>query len=157
MPMGNAAESNAPSLFTGTKIMRIAAHATIVTAGVAGLLGSALAADMTGADVKAFLSGKTVYLETTAASAAGQAGQAAIYFAEDGAALFRTPAGTIMRGKWEIQGTANCTAWKERPDASACVRYEKTADSVTVIDAASGQIRARIVKTAPGNAEQLPR
>jgi len=51
--------------------MRIAAHAIIITTGVVGLIGSALAADMTGANIKAFLSGKTTYLEATAASAAG--------------------------------------------------------------------------------------
>ena len=53
--------------------MRIAARTIIVTTGVVGLIGSALAADMTGADIKAFLSGNTTYLETTAASAAGTA------------------------------------------------------------------------------------
>ena len=34
-----------------------------------------------------------------------------------------------------------------------CVRYDKTGDTVTVTDAASGQIRGQIVKTAAGNAE----
>jgi hypothetical protein len=61
--------------------MRIAARAIIITTGVVGLIGSALAADMTGADIKAFLSGKTAYLETTAASASGVAGQVVIYWA----------------------------------------------------------------------------
>ena len=51
------------------KIMHIAAKAIIVTTGVVGLVGSALAADLTGPEIKAFLSGKTVYLETTTASA----------------------------------------------------------------------------------------
>ena len=134
--------------------MRIAAHAITATA-VLGLFGSALAAEMTGADVKAFLSGKTVYLETTAASSAAQAGQAMIYWAEDGTALFKTPGGAIMHGKWEIKGNTNCTDWKERPDDVGCVRYDKTGGAVTVIDTASGKTRARIVKTAPGNAEKL--
>ena len=71
--------------------MRIGAHATIVAASVAagavGLIGSAFAADMTGAEIKAFLSGKTAYLETTAASATGTPGQGVIYWAEDGTAL----------------------------------------------------------------------
>jgi hypothetical protein len=39
----------------------------IITAGVVGLIGSAFAADMTGPEIKALLSGKTSYLETTAA------------------------------------------------------------------------------------------
>jgi hypothetical protein len=134
--------------------MRIVSRAIIVTIGVGGLIGSALAGDMSGADIKTFLSGKTVYLETTAASASGQAGQGVIYWAEDGTALYKTPTGSIMHGKWEIKGNTNCTDWKERPN-TACVRYDKTGDGVTVIDAASGQIRAKIVKTAPGNGGKL--
>jgi hypothetical protein len=35
--------------------MRIAAKAIIVTTGVVGLVGSALAADLTGPEIKAFL------------------------------------------------------------------------------------------------------
>src|SRR5215469_10076612 len=104
--------------------MRIVARAIIVTTGVVGLLGSALAADMTGAEIKALLSGKTVYLETTTASSSGQAGQGVIYWAEDGTALFKTPSGAIMHGKWEIKGNTNCTDWKERPN-TACTRYDK--------------------------------
>ena len=134
--------------------MRTIACAIIVATGVGGMMESALAADLSAAEIKAFLSGNTVYLETTAASASGQAGQGVIYWAEDGTALYKTPAGAVMHGKWEIKGNTNCTDWKERP-STACVRYDKTGDTVTVIDGASGQIRAKIVKTAPGNAEKL--
>ena len=134
--------------------MRIAAKAIIVTAGVVGLVGSALAADLTGPEIKAFLSGKTVYLETTTASASRQAGQGVIYWGEDGTALYKTPAGSMMHGKWEIKGNTNCTDWKERP-GTGCVRYDKIGDAITVIDVASGQTRAKVVKTAPGNAEKL--
>ena len=134
--------------------MRMVARAAIATAGVSTLIGSAPAADMTGADIKAFLSGKTVYLEATAASASGAAGQGVIYWAEDGTALFKTATGAIMHGKWQIKGNTNCTDWKERPN-TACVRYDKTGDAVTAIDAASGQVRAKVVKIAPGNAEKL--
>src|SRR5262245_53732618 len=93
------------------------------------LVGTALAADLTGAEIKTLLSGKTAYLETTAASASGKAGQAAIYWAEDGTALFKTAAGTIMHGKWEIKGNTNCTDWKERP-GTACTRYDKQGDAI---------------------------
>ena len=134
--------------------MRILAGATVITASIAGLVGSAVAGDMTRAEIKAFLSGKTVYLETTAASASGKAGQAVIYWGEDGTALYKTPAGSMMHGKWEIKGNTNCTDWKERP-GSGCVRYDKVGDAVTVIDVASGQTRAKVSKTAPGNAEKL--
>jgi len=124
------------------------------TAGVLGLINSAPAADMTGAEIKTFLSGRTAYLETTAASASGQAGRVVIYWAEDGTALYKTASGTMMHGKWEIKGNTNCTDWKERP-GTGCVRYDQVGDGVTVIDAAGGQVRAKIVKTAPGNAEKL--
>jgi len=95
-----------------------------------------------------------VYLEATAASSSGQAGQVVIYWAEDGTALYKTPSGAVMHGKWEIKGNTNCTDWKERPN-TACVRYDMNGDVVTVIDSVSGQIRAKIMKTAPGNAEKL--
>lgn len=134
--------------------MRSITRSIIVMGGVVGFINLAQAADMMGAEIKAFLSGKTAYLETTAASAAGVAGQVVIYWLEDGTALYRTPSGTIMHGKWEIKGNTNCTDWKERP-GTGCVRYDKAGDSVTVIDVASGQVRAKIVKTAPGNAEKL--
>jgi hypothetical protein len=138
----------------GDKTMSIVARVLIAVTAMVGVIGSALAADMTGAEIKAFLSGKTVYLETTAASASGQAGQGVIFWAEDGAVLYKTPSGAIMHGKWEIKGNTNCTDWKERPN-TPCVRYDKVGDTVTVIDAASGQLRAKIVRTAPGNAEKL--
>ena len=134
--------------------MHITARAIIITTGVVGFIGSALAADLTGADIKAFLSGKTTYLEATAASAAGVAGQVVIYWAKDGTGLYKTPSGAMMHGKWKIKGNTLCTDWKERPN-TGCVRYDKNGDTVTVIDAASGQTRAKIVKTAAGNAEKL--
>jgi hypothetical protein len=134
--------------------MRIATRALIVAAGVAGLVGPAFATDMTGAEIKAFLSGNTVYLETTAASSSGQAGNAAIYWAADGTALFKTASGSIMHGTWVIKDNTNCTDWKERPGAG-CVHYDKTGDKITAVDAASGKVRATIVKTAAGNAENL--
>ena len=134
--------------------MRSVACAIIVTTGVVGVIGSALGADMTGAELKAFLSDKTTYLEATAASASGTAGQGIIYWAADGTALYKTPAGPIFHGKWEIKGNTNCADWRERP-GTGCVRYDKTGDVVTVIDVATGQARAKVMKTAPGNAEKL--
>lgn len=59
-----------------------------------------------------------------------------------------------MHGTWETKGNTNCTVWRERP-GTGCVRYDKTGDVVTVIDVASGATRAKIMKTAPSNAENL--
>jgi hypothetical protein len=130
------------------------ARAIIVTACAAGLLGPAVAADLTGAEIKTFLSGKTIYLESAAASASGQSGQSVIYWSEDGTALFKTPGGAMWHGKWDIKGNTNCAVWQERPN-TGCSRYDKTGDVITVIDVTSGQVRAKVVKTAPGNAEKL--
>lgn len=134
--------------------MRFATQAVLAIAGVIGLIGSAVAADMTGAEIKTLLSGKTSYLETTTASASGQAGNVVIYWNADGTALYKAPNGNMMHGTWETRGNTLCADWKERP-GNACVRYDKTGDAVTVIDATSGQTRAKILKTAPGNAEKL--
>jgi hypothetical protein len=130
-----------------------ALHACVIIATCA-LSGTVLAADMTGAEIKAFNAGNTVYLETTPASSSGQPGQGVIYWGTDGTALYKTPSGTIMHGTWEVKGNTNCTLWKERPN-TGCVRYDKVGDAITIIDAASGQVRAKVSKTAPGNAEKL--
>src|SRR5215831_2224512 len=134
--------------------MHFLARTIITGTTVAGLTASAVAAELTGPEIKALLSGKTAYLEATAASSSGQAGQGVIYWAEDGTALYKTPSGAVMHGKWEIKANSNCVEWKERPNMG-CVRYDKTGDVITVIDVASGQARGKIMKTAPGNAEKL--
>jgi hypothetical protein len=129
-------------------------RAIMVAAGVIGLAGAVQAADMTGAEIKSFLSDKTAYLETTTASASGMAGQVVIYWSADGTALYKAPDGKMLHGKWEVKDNTNCTEWKERP-GTGCVRYVKDGNVVTVIDVKSGQTRAKIVKTAAGNAEKL--
>jgi hypothetical protein len=130
-----------------------ALHACAIIA-TCTLSETVLAADMSGADIKTFLAGNTSYLETTAASASGQAGQGMIYWNADGTALYKTASGSIMHGTWQIKDNTLCAVWKERPN-TGCVRYDKVGDVVTVIDAASGQVRAKISKIAPGNAEKL--
>jgi len=134
--------------------MRSIATAIVGTAGVVGVIGSALAADMTAAEIKTFAIGKTVYLETTAASVTGKAGQGMIYWAEDGTALYKTPSGAMWTGTWQFKDNTLCTEWKQRPGAP-CTRWDKTGDAVSTIDSASGQTRAKILKTATGNAEKL--
>jgi hypothetical protein len=136
------------------EIMRSITRSVLSTGSFVALAGTALAADLTGPEIKALLYGKTVYLETTAASATGKAGQGVIYWTEDGTALYKTPDGSMMHGKSEIKGDTNCTEWKERP-GTGCTRYDKQGDVITIIDVKSGQVRAKIVKTAPGNAEKL--
>jgi hypothetical protein len=109
---------------------------------------------MTGAEIKAFLSGKTLYLETTASSVTRKAGQGVIYWADDGTGFYKTPSGALWQGRFSIKGNTFCAEWKQSPN-SACTRYDRTEDVVTIIDAKSGKIRVKIVKTPPGNAEKL--
>jgi len=123
--------------------MHIVARALIVSACVVGALGSAVAADMTGAEIKTFVSGKTVYVETTADSSTGKAGEGVIYWAPDGTALYKTPMGVMWHGKWEIKGNTLCPNWKEKPN-SPCARYDKTGDTIMIVDA----LRGKVVKTA---------
>ena len=134
--------------------MRTTACTIGAAIGVVGLIGSAFAADMTAADIKAFVIGKTAYLETTAASVTGKAGEGVLYWAEDGTAIYKTPTGAMWTGTWQMKGDMLCTEWKQRPPAP-CGRWDKTGETVSIIDSATGQTRAKVVKTAPGNAEKL--
>ena len=135
-------------------MLLIGARVIAAAAGIVGLVGSAVAADMTAADIKAFAIGKTVYLETTASSVTGTAGQGALHWAEDGTAIYKTPTGAVWTGTWQMKGDTLCTEWKQRP-ATPCGRWDKTGETVSIIDSATGQTRAKVVKTAPGNAEKL--
>ena len=76
-----------------------------------------------------------------------------IYWAKDGTALEKTPSGALWHGTWRIEGNSLCPNWKEQP-GTGCVHYDKTGDTVAIV-AANGKIRAKVVKTAAGNAEHL--
>jgi hypothetical protein len=118
------------------------------------LAGPAVAAELTSAEIKDLLSGKTVYIETTGASATGTQGKGVIYYAADGSALYKTPSGAMWHGTWAVKDNMNCPNWKEAAN-NACSKYDKQGDAVNVIHSGTGQLRAKIVKTAPGNAENL--
>jgi len=116
---------------------------------------------MTGAEIKAMISGNTEYLETTGAvGPSGAPSQVVIYYAEDGTGIYKNiTRGVLWHVKWEIKGDKLCADIKERPNApppgTDWVRFDKIGDTVTVIDDASGQIRAKVVKVVAGNAEHL--
>jgi len=117
------------------------------------LIGSAMAADLTGAQLKELFAGKSVYLENTATSTAG-AGQGVLYYAADGTALYKTGSGKILHGKWSIKENTLCTDWKEVPN-NACSRYDKQGDTITVFNVATGQVRGKVLKIADGNPEKI--
>jgi hypothetical protein len=133
--------------------MRRIAGAAIAAMSFVYLIGTARAAEMTGPEIKQFLSGKTVYLELTATSSGG-AGQGVIYYAADGTAFYKTAKGALWHGTWAIKDNTACTDWKEFPN-NPCSKYDKQGDAVVQINAVTGQPRGKILKTADGNAEKL--
>jgi hypothetical protein len=135
--------------------MRIINH--FMVAGIASVCieGSAVAADMTGAEIESMISGKTGYVETTAASITDAIGQGAIYWSADGSGLYKTPKGPIWHGTWTIMGDLYCSEWKEAAAKRPCMKFDKQGDVVSFIDSETGQIRVKVVRTAPGNSENL--
>ena len=133
--------------------MRTIERAIVSALGSVFLIGSAIAADLTGAQLKELLSGKSVYLENTATSTAG-AGQGVIYYASDGTALYKTGSGKILHGTWTIKGNTACIDWKEQPN-NPCTRYDKQGDTITSFNVATGQPRGKVLKIVDGNAEKI--
>jgi hypothetical protein len=134
--------------------MSSSARAVLAAAGMIGFVTSAFAAEMTGAGIRELFSDKTAYIETTTASGSGSAGQSIIFWAGDGSALYKTPSGAMMHGKWAIKDNTLCAEWKERPN-TGCIRYDKMGEAITAYDVKTGELRAKILKTALGNAEKL--
>jgi len=134
--------------------MRNIKHVVITAIGAVCLVGSAAAADLTGAEIKDLIAGKSVYLELNATSVTGTPGQGVIYYAPDGTALYKTAKGVMWHGTWVIKDNTACTDWKESPN-NPCTRYDKQGDTTSIVNVATGQARGKVLKTAPGNAENL--
>src|SRR4051812_31044200 len=127
----------------------------IACAGVLALASApASAASMTGDELRAFLVGRTYYLEVSAGGSLAQSGTATLYFAPDGTILNRVPSGRIQQGVWRIDRDMVCVTWKDQPP-NPCSRYVRQGDTVTVINVETGLARGRISKTGDGNAEAL--
>jgi hypothetical protein len=117
------------------------------------MLGSAAAAELTGAEIKDLISGKTMYMELTA-SITGTQGPGIIYYDPNGTVLYKTPRGIMWHGTWKIVGNTACTDWKESPD-NPCTKYDKQGDTITSINVATGLARGKVTKIVAGNAEKL--
>ena len=81
--------------------MRMTKRAALAGAGLVAVVGTAIAADLTGDEIKATISGKTVYLECGATSTGGQ-GQGMIYYAADGSALYKSAGKGMLHGTWSV-------------------------------------------------------
>ena len=127
----------------------------ITATAALGFTAVAVAADLTEAELKALMVGKTLYLEIQGGgSATGASGSGAIYYAENGTAYYKTPKGEMWDGPYTFKGNTQCSAWKQVPNNS-CTRYDKQGDKITLINVGSGLPRGTITKTAPGNPEKL--
>jgi arabinogalactan endo-1,4-beta-galactosidase len=126
---------------------------SVAAIGSGCFIGLAAAAEMTGAEIKELISGKTVYLELTA-SVTGTNGKGVMYYDPNGTIIYKTPKGDTWHGTWAIKGNTACNDWKELPN-NACTKYDKQGDTITNINVQTGQTRGKIVKTAPGNVENL--
>jgi hypothetical protein len=96
---------------------------------------------------------QTVYLELTA-SVTGTNGKGVMYYDPNGTILYKTPKGDMWHGTWAIKGNTACNDWKELAN-NACTKYDKQGDTITNVNVQTGQTRGKIVKTAPGNVENL--
>jgi hypothetical protein len=135
-------------------MMRSIRHISFAAAGSVFLIGSTAAAELTNAEVKDLIVGKTLYIETTPESTTGTAGKSILYYAPDGTVLFKTPKGVMWHGTWQIKDNTACVDWKESPN-NPCTKYDKQGDTISNINSATGKVRGKIVKTAAGNAENL--
>jgi hypothetical protein len=60
----------------------------------------------------------------------------------------------VYHGQWTIKGNTVCNTWKEVPP-TACSRYSKEGDTISVINADTGQVRSKIIKIVDGNPEKI--
>jgi hypothetical protein len=133
--------------------MRAIERVAVTAIGSICLLGSAAAAQLTGAEIQELISGNSVYLQLTA-SITGTQGEGIIYYDTLGIALFKTPKGVIWHGTWTIEGNTACINWKESPH-SPCAKYDKRGDTLTTINVATGVTRGKVTKIVQGNVEKL--
>jgi hypothetical protein len=71
-------------------------------AAIVFFAGPACADDLNADQIRQLISGKTVYMETTANSETRAAGAAHQFFAADGSVLFKTAKGELWTGTWSI-------------------------------------------------------
>lgn len=129
-------------------------QATIAAIASVFLVSPVTAARLSGAEIQQLIAGKTVYLELTAASSVATPGQGVLFFAGDGSVLYKTPKGEMWHGTWTIKGNTVCGTFKEFPN-NPCTKYDKQGDTITLLNAATGQQRAKLLKTVAGNVENL--
>jgi hypothetical protein len=82
------------------------------------------------------------------------AGQGVIFHDQSGTAVYRTPKNEIWSGPYTFKDNTVCLAWKQVPN-NPCSRSDKQGDTISIVNMATGQSRARIGRSADGNPEKL--
>lgn len=114
---------------------------------------TAMAADLTGAELASMFHGKTAYIDFPAGNAATGAGQGAIYYLADGNVTGKLPNGQVRKGKRTIKDNTACLSWDGAP-AATCSRLEKDGDKIKIMGT-DGTLRGTITKIVDGNPEKL--
>jgi hypothetical protein len=127
-------------------------------AAIVFFAGPACADDLNADQIRQLISGKTVYMETTANSETRAAGAAHQFFAADGSVLFKTAKGELWTGTWSIHNgrprgaDSVCIDWKQIQN-NGCYFFDKQGETVSI--KAGGVVLAKIGKIADGNVEKL--
>ena len=125
-----------------------------VVIGSLSFISSAVATELTSAEIKKLVTGNTLYIETRPESVTKT-----LYYVPDGTVLFKTWMGDVRHGTWTVKDNAICTYFivAQSKNVNPCSKYDKRGDTIDLIDSSSstGAVRAKILKTAPGNAENL--
>ena len=114
----------------------------------------ASAVELTGTQIKELISGNSVHLQTTAASVTGAPGQGVIYYDADGNARYKTPTGAVWHGTWAIKDNSACLSWKETA-RNDCVKYSRQGEIIAILNAVTGETRAKVLKITTGNTEKI--
>ncbi|MEP5730151.1 MAG: hypothetical protein ABJL67_12365 [Sulfitobacter sp.] len=132
------------------KIIKFIALATAVSTS------AALAdAQLSGEQLDTIVKGNTLYVEIPAgAPGAPDGGIAPIYYAADGGATVKLPAGRVLVGTWAIEGDSYCIDWDNGPQNS-CTQLVRQSDMFVVMDAAKGEPRGTVSRIQTGNPEGL--
>jgi hypothetical protein len=117
------------------------------------LIASAAAAQMTGPQIRTFISGNSVYVKLLSAPA-GTANKGVIYYAPDGIALYKAGTDRVWHGRWTIVQNTSCVDWAEEP-GNPCSKYERRRGKVTIINVTTGAPRGIVVRVRRANVENL--
>jgi 4-diphosphocytidyl-2C-methyl-D-erythritol kinase len=116
------------------------------------LVGSSAAAQLSGPQIQALISGNSIYVKLYEPQNGADRG--VIYYSADGAALYKPVRGPMWHGRWLIKENAACVDWAEQA-SNPCSSYVKRRGGITILNIATGRPRGVVTKVRRGNVEKL--